>query len=403
MNFYGSKYHKIYNSRSFGRGLIYSGSNSAQPPDAPVAASASQIDYFDFIANWAASAGATGYYLDVATDSGFTSYVTGFENLDVGNNTAKFVDTLDSNTTYYYRVRAYNANGTSANSNTISTATLAFLMDDYTAYSGEFDFRIIRGSYYKSGGALVTLRRSSDDAEATFIPTRDDGYVLTMNSQTSGGTTLATWIGSESAYLAAYYNQNGTSNHWTQSTTTQQLQIISAGSFITQGGKIAAKFERSNLTFMDNPANLLSISSNDAFCLTVCSYTTQADFLYILSVGDVVSPYSSGFILGRTNTGIVWINGFDVGTSGLSGGFIYYFTWENASGSVEVFSNGASSGTDTGLTTISETTTTKLGTRGDETTSFANCYIQAIITDNSDRTTEAAALNTAVNDYYAKY
>ena len=55
--------------------------------------------------------GATGYRLDVATRNNFTpnSFVNGYNNLDVGNATSRSVTGLNANTTYYYRVRAYNA------------------------------------------------------------------------------------------------------------------------------------------------------------------------------------------------------------------------------------------------------------------------------------------------------
>ncbi|MHC4499151.1 MAG: DUF2341 domain-containing protein, partial [Planctomycetota bacterium] len=93
-------------------------------PAAPVATAATNIQATSFSANWNASTGATGYRLDVATDSGFTSFVTGYEDLDVGNVTTYSVSSnITAGTTYYYRVRAYNGSGTSGNSNTISLTT----------------------------------------------------------------------------------------------------------------------------------------------------------------------------------------------------------------------------------------------------------------------------------------
>jgi phosphodiesterase/alkaline phosphatase D-like protein len=76
-----------------------------------------------FTANWKSVKGATGYRLDVATDSSFVNYVPGYQNLDVGNVTSRDVTGLTMDTNYYYRLRAYNGNGTSPNSKVIKVKT----------------------------------------------------------------------------------------------------------------------------------------------------------------------------------------------------------------------------------------------------------------------------------------
>jgi FG-GAP-like repeat len=79
-----------------------------------------------FMAGWQRVSGAIGYRLDVSTDSSFSSYVNGYYNLDVGDVSGRVVSGLDSGTTYYYRVRAYDATGaTSASSSVMAAATTA--------------------------------------------------------------------------------------------------------------------------------------------------------------------------------------------------------------------------------------------------------------------------------------
>ena len=98
------------------------------PMPLPVALPATNIDYISFDANWEnAPADASGYYLDVAYDPGFTSFVGIYVNWDVGNVSTYTVIPLFTSTNYYYRIRYYDSYYTSGNSNVIdlTTKTLA--------------------------------------------------------------------------------------------------------------------------------------------------------------------------------------------------------------------------------------------------------------------------------------
>ncbi len=93
---------------------------TAPPPPAVLAATAATNNSFS--ANWSASTAATDYELYVASDIGFSSIV--YQNLSVGNVTTAVVNTgLSANTTYYYRLKAKNTNGTSNVSSTITMNT----------------------------------------------------------------------------------------------------------------------------------------------------------------------------------------------------------------------------------------------------------------------------------------
>ena len=91
-------------------------------PFPPTANSASNIVINSFDANWTSSTGATTYYIDVATDAGFTAFVDGYNNLNVGNVITYKVVGLTGSTKYYYRVRASNS-CPSNNSDTILVTT----------------------------------------------------------------------------------------------------------------------------------------------------------------------------------------------------------------------------------------------------------------------------------------
>src|SRR6266542_2661477 len=75
-----------------------------------------------FMASWPSVNGATGYLLDVSTSNSFSSYVDGYHDLDVGNVIGRAVTGLSRGTTYYYRVRPYDAANSAEYSN-VTTAT----------------------------------------------------------------------------------------------------------------------------------------------------------------------------------------------------------------------------------------------------------------------------------------
>ena len=97
---------------------------------APTTVSATQVDSVSFMANWTPAVNATSYYLDVANDAQFTSFVSGYHDLNVNNDTSHFVTGLPTNHTYYYRLRSYFTVGYSMYSNptavTLTNASVEF-------------------------------------------------------------------------------------------------------------------------------------------------------------------------------------------------------------------------------------------------------------------------------------
>jgi len=116
-------YYKYYseNNRYYSDGVTDSETtDAALTPDIPTATEDTGNTITGFTANWDAASGATSYRLDVARDSGFTSMVITDSN--VGNVTTYNV-TGQVVGQYYYRVRAVNGAGASADSNVIAANT----------------------------------------------------------------------------------------------------------------------------------------------------------------------------------------------------------------------------------------------------------------------------------------
>ena len=86
----------------------------------PTANAATNITSSSMDISWTASAGATSYALDVATDAAFTSLV--YNNTAVTGTTTT-LSGLTASTQYYYRVRAVNVNGFTGDSDSITATT----------------------------------------------------------------------------------------------------------------------------------------------------------------------------------------------------------------------------------------------------------------------------------------
>jgi len=115
-----------YRVRAYNYGGVTGSSNTISVttlpngPSAPVATAATLITQTGFTANWNTVSTANGYYIDVAIDPNFENMVTRYQNKDVGNVLTYDLIGLAPNLRYYYRVRAYNIEGASDNSNIIS-------------------------------------------------------------------------------------------------------------------------------------------------------------------------------------------------------------------------------------------------------------------------------------------
>jgi hypothetical protein len=88
---------------------------TATPPAAPILVSpvngATGVSITPTLV-WDTSAGATNYVLQVATDSSFVSLI--YNDTSGSASTSRVVSSLANSTTYYWRVRARNATGSSA-------------------------------------------------------------------------------------------------------------------------------------------------------------------------------------------------------------------------------------------------------------------------------------------------
>jgi len=190
-------------------------------PPVVVATAATNITTTGFTANWNAALNATSYIIDVSTSSLFDTYVTGYNNTNVGNVLTKQITGLTAGTTYYYRVRATNASGTGPNS-TISvetpgmpdlTTTTVTNITTTTATSG--------GNVDNDGGSTITARGVCWNTAGT--PTINDSKT-TNGTGTGSFTSSITGLSSNKTYHIRAYATNATgTSYGTELTFTTSI------------------------------------------------------------------------------------------------------------------------------------------------------------------------------------
>lgn len=109
------------------------------PPPAPAAKAPTGLTTSSFVANWFPATGATSYRLDVSTNSAFSTFLGGYQDLNVGNATNRPVSGLAPGTIHYYRVRGVNAHGTSGDSATMPARTVLPACQPATLLNGSFE------------------------------------------------------------------------------------------------------------------------------------------------------------------------------------------------------------------------------------------------------------------------
>jgi hypothetical protein len=164
-------------------------------PPAPVAAAATSVTVSSFTANWGSSSGATGYKLDVSTSSSFASFVSGYQDLDVGNVLSRSVTGLSANTIYYYRVRAYSGSGTSGNSGTISltTASAKFVIN------ATFDASIVSNA--NAADIMATINQAVNLYQALYKDQFTASILFRYASTAPDGSPLSGGTLAQSSYV----------------------------------------------------------------------------------------------------------------------------------------------------------------------------------------------------------
>ena len=332
-----------------------------------------------FTAQWAWAANAINYILDVATDSGFTSIVSGYNNLSVGDVLSYTITGLNPATTYYYRVRASGCS-TSANSGTMSMTTSTVTVPGTAgAYSATCNGFTAQWGY-ASNATNYILDVATDSGFTIIVPAYNNlsvgnvlSYVITgLNPATtyyyrvrasgcSTSASSATMSYSTSPVPASVPVVVGTSNSncsnglqldWNQvaDATGYYLDIATDNSF----SSYVSGYNSHNVGYQTNNFYAGGLSSGVTYYYRIRAYNACATTAYSNVVSFIIGS------LGGTVTGSTTVcSGTNSTTLTLSGHTGNVVRWESS------LDNFATTGT-----TIANTTTTLTAVNLTATTTF---------------------------------
>lgn len=241
--------------------LAVSGQANTNVPGTPTATAGTNVLSTSFTANWTAVDNVTSYKLDISTNENFSTFITGYNNQDVGNVITKSITGLTAGVQYFYRVRAANANGQSFSSNTISVGGISAPVSTDATNKTSSSFSANWGTV--SGATSYRLDVATDFYFQSLVPGYENLNVGNVSTYSVTGLTSG----------VTYYFRVRAVN---SSFTSLSSNIVSTGlpvpPVITYATNIAGTSFTANWAQVTATSYKIDVSTNSDFSSFVGSY-----------------------------------------------------------------------------------------------------------------------------------
>ena len=259
------------------------------------------------------------------------------------------------------------------------------LLDIYPNASCAYSLRKLRSDY---SGSAVRIRRSSDNTETNI------GFLENGNFDSTSATTFC---GAGNGFVVTWYDQSGNSKDVTQTTATNQPQIVSSGVIVSINSKASMNFDGVNDILMKTAFGLGGATT----CFSVYRNTSLLNNPNVFATGLNGVSTSKAFGLNSgtgfqrifAGTSLAFNVASIINTHYL--GFNYY-----AGVNSQIAINGAASVIGDAGTNTNVDLAIGAGLAG---SNFMTGGIQEIILYGTNQSANKAAIETLINTYYGIY
>lgn len=263
----------------------------------------------------------------------------------------------------------------------------ALLLDSYPNAAAAYSLRKLRRAYT---GDAIRVRRASDNTE------QDIGFV---NNELDT-STLTSFCSGTNGFVKTWYDQSGNGNDASQTTASNQPQIVSSGSTITENGKPSVQFDGSD-DYVVTTNNLNFGTSKRAEFLVASSnpLITNTLYFYGLRTGTSGTNWShTSETAIRVQGNIVFANSphssRSLATIELLGTDLL---------SLDLYLNGVSQ-TYTSISNVNiDSATAPLFIGYNDQSQYLDGKMQELILYSSDQSSNRTGIETNINDFYSIY
>jgi hypothetical protein len=255
------------------------------------------------------------------------------------------------------------------------------LINQYTGAAAAYSLRALNNTYF---GPLIRVRRSSDNGEVN-IYAKYDGTLDTY--------AMVTFCGGGDGFIVTWYDQSGNGRHGTQSTASQQPQIVSGGSVI----------QRNSRPSMLCSQDQLLLSSNFTVGKTYSIFTVLENTRYGDTFLGCGVPYNYAYYFESMGATRHQAGGGNSGFPGVGLDYKLLSILRNNTTSVSLFKNNALTGNANLSVNDDLTILNLLGDNYSTTLYNFVGYASEIILYQSDQSSNQSNISSNINSYYSIY